>query len=162
MFQPLFWNMLSGNVWQFNHALNCYYENASWTMIHGENERRLLIDMLDRIVQLRVKDCFYGASDRHWFLSAKNAFRLFSDGYGTGGIGTFNSLQIGSHPSLGLKIINFSSETKVSYLILPRWESNLISVQSQLILILPGIFFLIWSIHSSYEILNSWRLDGTV
>ena len=53
---------------------------------------------------------FSRASDRHWFLSVINDSRLFSDGYGTVGIGTFSSLQIGSHPSFGLKIINFSSE----------------------------------------------------
>ena len=53
---------------------------------------------------------FSRASDRHWFLSVINALRLFSDGYGTVGIGTFNSLQIGSHPSFGLKIINCLSE----------------------------------------------------
>ena len=58
---------------------------------------------------------FSRASDRHWFLSVINALRLFSDGYGTVGIGTFNSLQIGSHPSFGLKINNFSSEKSISY-----------------------------------------------
>ena len=55
---------------------------------------------------------FSRASDRHWFLSVINDSRLFSDGYGRVGIGTFNSLQIGSHPSFGLKIINFSAENK--------------------------------------------------
>ena len=63
---------------------------------------------------------FSRASDRHWFLSVINDSRLFSDGYGTVGIGTFNSLQIGSHPSFGLKIINFSAENKNKLFYLPQ------------------------------------------